>query len=108
MTQPLVLFYDADKAETVFGRFINDGKSDIVIDQDVLDLLRWDTESPNVEPNPYENLRAVSYGDKIWLKSGRVIQKKHKRKIKWNTPMSIELVKDDGIRQRFRAKKDIF
>jgi len=101
MPASLTLFYDADTGETVFGKFIDDGKTAVVLDQDIIDLMRWDSESPNVEANPYENLREVSDGTKIWLKSGRVLRRTRKRKNNLGS-YRVQLVEDDGFKQRFR------
>lgn len=91
-----ILFYDADQGKAVYGTWIDDNKHDFVLDQDELDLIRWGCESPNVEPNPYENLRVLKE-EKIYLRSGKVITRKYHD--------DLELVYDDGFRHIYRTDK---
>ena len=97
------LFYDADQGVTVYGTWIDDGKHDFVINPDELDLIRWGSESPNVDVSPYENLKGL--GDKIFLKSGKVIKRAHHRKYD-PVASTLQLVDDDGIKQKFKFIKD--
>lgn len=76
----LIRFIDGEQGTAYSGTWTDDGSSAHIMDQDELDLIRWDNESPNAEPfyhNVYENLKELIEGKNIYLKSGRVIRRKH-------------------------------
>ena len=97
-----IKFYDAGNVLAV--TWVDDGKSDLVMDQDQLDEIRWMGESPNAEPfyhNPWENLKSILDGEKIFLKSGRILRRSRRRKNDYSTSV-LQLVEDDGVTKRFR------
>lgn len=85
-----IRYYDGDVGKGyIVNEWIDDGKYIFVINQDELDLLRWDSESPNTgEKNIYENLRGL-----------------FKRRYQRKKP-KLQLVKDDGIKQTFKITID--